>query len=136
MLIGELSKMSGLSKDTIRFYEKLGLIDVSRKERRDNNYKEYSVDTLKKLLSIKRIKSFGFTLNEASEFLELIDHNNASCENVANKVYQKISLIDEKIKELQEMKSYMISGVSKCQNCCTEESTDNCLMLVSDTFMN
>jgi DNA-binding transcriptional MerR regulator len=87
-------------------------------------------------LTIKWIKSFGFTLNETSEFLELINHNNASCENVANKVYQKVSLIDEKIKELQEMKSYMLTGVNKCQNCCTEENTDNCLMLTTDDFLN
>lgn len=136
MLIGELSKMTGLSRDTIRFYEKLGLIGVNRKERRENNYKEYSAETLKKLLTIKRIKSFGFTLNEASEFLELINDNSASCENVANKVNQKVSMIDEKIKELQEMKSYMLSGVNKCQKCCTNESTENCLMLISDDLIN
>lgn len=135
MLIGEVSKLTGLSRDTIRFYEKSGLIGVNKKDRRENNYKEYSADTLKKLLTIKRIKSFGFTLNEASEFLELIAGNNASCDNVANKVYQKISLIDEKIKEMQEMKAFMLNGESKCQNCCTEESKDNCLMLTSDDFM-
>ena len=42
MLIGELSQRTNLSRDTIRFYEKQGIISVSRKERRDNNYKEYS----------------------------------------------------------------------------------------------
>jgi DNA-binding transcriptional MerR regulator len=42
MLIGKLVKETGLSKDTIRFYEKHGLISVNRKERRSNNYKEYS----------------------------------------------------------------------------------------------
>ncbi|WP_374759669.1 MerR family DNA-binding transcriptional regulator [Dyadobacter chenhuakuii] len=42
MLIGELSKQTDLSRDTIRFYEKQGLIAVGRKERRFNNYKEYS----------------------------------------------------------------------------------------------
>lgn len=135
MLIGEVSKITGLSKDTIRFYEKSGLIGVNRKDRRDNNYKEYSADIIKKLLTIKRIKSFGFTLNETSEFLELIAYNNASCDNVANKVYQKVSLIDQKIKEMQEMKAYMLNGVSKCQDCCAEEGKDNCMMLTSDDFI-
>ena len=62
MLIGELSKQSGLSRDTIRFYEKQRLIEVGLKERRFNIYKEYSQDTLQRLLHIKRIKGFGFTL--------------------------------------------------------------------------
>ena len=53
MLIGELSKACGLSRDTIRFYEKHGLIAVGKRERRFNNYKEYSEETLKRLLSIK-----------------------------------------------------------------------------------
>ena len=69
MLIGELAAKSGLSRDTIRFYEKQGLISVSWKERRDNNYKEYSDEVLETLLTIKRVKSFGFTLNEAADLI-------------------------------------------------------------------
>jgi len=64
MLIGELSKRTGLSRDTIRFYEKQGLIKVGRRERRVNNYKEYSDGILRHLLLFNKIKSYGFTLNE------------------------------------------------------------------------
>ena len=46
MLIGELSKACEMSRDTIRFYEKNGLIAIGKKERRFNNYKEYSRETL------------------------------------------------------------------------------------------
>ena len=54
MLIGELSKSSGLTRDTIRFYEKQGLITLGRRERRVNNYKEYPNSILRRLLLLKR----------------------------------------------------------------------------------
>ncbi len=135
MLIGELSNKTGLSRDTIRFYEKQGLITVGRKERRDNNYKEYTESTLQRLLTIKRIKWFGFTLNETSEFLELIEYNGASCANVTQKMLEKVATIERKIKDLEEIKLSMLKGVEKCQNCCSNATdSKNCLMLTTDKF--
>ena len=131
MLIGELSAKSGFSRDTIRFYEKQGLIAVGRKERRFNNYKEYTDQTLERLLTIKRIKGFGFTLHETQEFLDMISINAASCETVSAKVAEKISVIDAKIKELEQIKKLVLNGLNNCQNCCPPE-TEVCPMLTSD----
>jgi len=116
MLIGELSKVSGLSRDTIRFYEKKGLIEVGKKERRFNNYKEYSEETLSKLLSIKRLKSFGFTLNETAELLDMLEVNEATCKNVSYKIDEKITLIDQKIEELKTVRRQLVNGKSNCQD--------------------
>lgn len=116
MLIGELSKACNLSRDTIRFYEKQGLIAVGKKERRFNNYKEYSDETLKRLLSIKQLKGFGFTLNEIAELLNMLDAEEATCENVGHKIDEKILLITQKIKELQAVRQQLIKGKKKCQN--------------------
>ncbi len=136
MLIGEIVNKTGLSKDTIRFYEKHGLISVGRKERRENNYKEYSEDVLKRLLTIKRLKGFGFTLNEVLEVLDMIEVNTASCNNVKGKIEDKVTLLDQKIRELIEIRSLLINGVSKCNVGCTPENTEtNCAVLVSDEFL-
>ena len=70
MLIGELVARSGLTKDTIRFYEKKGLIALDQKSRRENNYKEYSEHVLEKLMLIRRLKDMGFTLTEVDTFLD------------------------------------------------------------------
>lgn len=128
MLIGELSKRSELSKDTIRFYEKCGLIAVGKKERQFNNYKEYSEETLHRLMSIKWIKNMGFTLTEVSEVLDMIDANEASCQNIADKIEDKVSRIDDKIKELLKVRSMLLNGLKTCcspssiktanENCC------------------
>lgn len=135
MLIGQLVKETGLSKDTIRFYEKHGLIAVTHKDRRSNNYKEYSNEILGKLLTIKRLKGFGFTLNEVSDLLEMIEMNEASCYNVSHKITEKLSLLDEKIRELIAVRTLLLNGVKKCQDGCSpEQPEDNCQILVSDKF--
>ena len=116
MLIGELSKVSGLSRDTIRFYEKNGLIAVGKKERRFNNYKEYSEETLKRLLSIKQLKGFGFTLNEIADLLDMLDVNEATCKNVSHKIDEKVLLLNQKIKELKAVRKQLLDGKENCQN--------------------
>lgn len=133
MLIGEICRLSGLSKDTIRFYEKQGLIQVPRKDLRFNTYKEYSVDTLRSLLVIKRLKDFGFTLNEIGEYLELIVMNRASCDTVSDKITQKVQLIDQKMEELRQIRSLLTKGVEDCLRCQPpSQSNENCPILTTD----
>lgn len=130
MLIGELCKRTGLTKDTIRFYEKQGLIIAKPVEGSFNNYKDYTEKTLNRLVVIKRMKGFGFTLNEVSEFLEMMDQKLASCDNVAQKVTEKVNIIERKINELNEIKQLMINGVNNCLSCCPPQTTkENCLLL-------
>jgi len=134
MLIGEISRRSQLTRDTIRFYEKKGLISLSYNERRDNNYKEYSEEILEKLITIKRLKGFGFTLNEASEILEMITLNEATCNNISHKISQKVDLLDEKLKELTNIRSMLIEGAKKCRDgCIPNKPDDNCLIIVPES---
>ena len=130
MLIGKLSKRSGLSRDTIRFYEKRGLIPVGVQENEYNSYKDYPEKTLEKLLTIKKLKGFGFTLNEISGFLQLLDTNAASCENISQKMMEKVNLIDVKIKELKEMKTLIIKILKSCP--VEENTSENCPMASVD----
>ena len=133
MLIGELSRNCGLSRDTIRFYEKQGLISVGKKERRFNNYKEYSEETLQRLNSIKLIKGFGFTLNEVSEVLDMIDVNSATCNNMSDKMEDKVKRIDEKIRELINIRTLVLNGLKKCQgsSCNSSSPDENCRIMVA-----
>ncbi|MEO5582825.1 MAG: MerR family transcriptional regulator [Saprospiraceae bacterium] len=133
MFIGELSKQSGLSRDTIRFYEKNKLFTVGRKERRDNNYKEYSEATLQRLMNIRQIKGFGFTLNEVSELLDMIDVNAASCNNVLDKFDDKVKKIDEKIRELIGIRTLLLNGQKACQIACCSPTIEevNCKVIIA-----
>ena len=127
MLIGEISKKSGISRDTIRFYEKKGLLTVKRTESEWNNYKEYSNENLNKLLLIKKAKNFGFTLNEITELFTLFELNSASCPELNAKVNTKIAEIDKKIVELQNLKE-MISNkaLEFKESCQMKNGNENC----------
>jgi DNA-binding transcriptional MerR regulator len=129
MLIGELSKRTGFSHDTIRFYEKKGLIDVNKKERRDNNYKEYPEHVYERLMLIKTVKALGFTLNEIDEFIEAWGEESASCSNLTTHLTDKINRVDEQIKLLQEIRSKLTGSLNKClsDNCEFEKMIPSCI---------
>ena len=129
MLIGELVERSGLTKDTIRFYEKKGLINLDRKSRRENNYKEYSEQVLEKLMLIQKLKNMGFTLNEIDTFLELWREEDASCKNLKFTLENKVKLVDEQMQKLVELKSRLSQSLTKCNNedCEFEKTIPSCL---------
>ncbi len=116
MLIGELVKRSGLTKDAIRFYEKKGLISLDKGQRRDNNYKEYSEYELERLVLIKRIKELGFTLSEIDSFFNLWCADDSSCNNLVFVLEDKIAQIDSRINLLTELRSKVTASVDKCKN--------------------
>jgi Predicted transcriptional regulators len=129
MLIGELVERTGLTKDTIRFYEKKGLISLDRESRRENNYKEYSEQVLDKLMLIRKLKDMGFTLNEIDTFLELWREEDASCKNLKFTLENKITLINEQMQRLNELKTRLGESLTKCNNddCEFEKTIPSCL---------
>jgi DNA-binding transcriptional MerR regulator len=129
MLIGELVEKSGLSKDTIRFYEKKGLISLDKGSRRENNYKEYSDQVLNKLLLIRKVKNMGFTLNEIDAFFGLWQEEDASCDNLKFTLENKIKVVEQEMARLSELKSRLVSSLGKCNNedCEFEKTIPSCI---------
>lgn len=120
MLIGELSKKTGFSRDTIRYYEKLGLISQSGAAGRFNNYKNYSVEILNRLLAIRKIKEFGFTLKETHNMLVFFEEGVLEKQRGDRYVKRKIAVIDNKIKELQRVKkrlAQIVDPLTTEENC-------------------
>lgn len=103
MLIGELSKKTGFSRDTIRYYEKLGLIQPGR-QGIFNNYKNYTEAIFKRLLAIRKIKDYGFTLQETQNMLVLFEEGVLEHERGKKYIRRKIAVINDKIKELAHIK--------------------------------
>lgn len=116
MLIGEVIKKTGVTKDTIRFYEKMGLLKVPKKARRENNYKEYPESIVKKLVVIQRLKGFGFTLNEINEIIRLYEADITTCPENLPKVHDKIKSIEEKIMQLEEVKKKLTDCIKDCSS--------------------
>ncbi len=120
MQIGELSKRSGFSRDTIRFYEKIGLIKLEDDDWR-NRYqsKDYSEGVFRRLMAIRKMKEYGFTLNETKGLFILFEEG--VLEPVRGKRYveRKIQHIDQQISELIEMKAKLqeVVDASSCSDC-------------------
>ena len=120
MLISELSKRTGLSRDTIRFYEKKGLVKVSSIARRRNNYKEYSSAILQKLLVIKEIRGFGFTLEEIRDIITLYESDPRSCSKNAPLLIKHLERIDQTIRHLTAVQKKLRSTAQCCSGQCSE----------------
>ncbi len=118
MLIGEISRNSGLSRDTIRWYEKIGLISAENATRDTNNYRVYSQEALDRLILIRQSKSFGFSLKEIKEMLMLVESENLNCQTVTPLIDAKLHVIDEKISFLQHIQTKLIQLKEQCSGDC------------------
>jgi MerR family transcriptional regulator, copper efflux regulator len=108
MLIGELAQKTGLSKDTIRFYEKLGLIEASDRRAGSRVYKEFSSEMAERLLLITQGKSLGFTLNEMKQMLDasILSGLMSTPDKIAV-IERKLEEINEKMQQLKDIKSQL-----------------------------
>lgn len=119
MLIREVAEKTGFSKDTIRWYEKIGLIEQPP-SRTGNNYRSYDDTIIERLQMIRQMKSFGFMLDEIRDLLTLIGSDDLNCDNVVPIVDPKIKAIEKKIDELKQLKSKLVRAKEKCSGNCIE----------------
>ena len=103
LTIGKLAKACDVKVDTVRYYERMGL--VLPIERSESGYRKYSVDSIKRLRFVRRAQSLGFTLEEIKELLELSDTPEADCGDVQEHARHKISEVEVKIADLLKIKS-------------------------------
>lgn len=101
MQIGELAERSGLSRDTLRFYEKRGLIASLR---RPNGYRHYPDETLMLLNYVRTAQRLGFSLAEIETELPAAGENLPGAARLADLLRHKISSIDSRIAELQGLR--------------------------------
>ena len=101
MRIGLLAKRSGLSVDTIRYYEKKGLLDSDLIVRRYNNYRDYSEASLEQLMFIQQAKQLSFTLTEIQEWIQGIKSDRLT--NV-----EKCEIISQKLQEIDDLDIHLV----------------------------
>lgn len=112
MKIGELSSASGLSVDTIRFYEKQGLIPAPR--RTESNYRMYDPATPRRLAFIRKARDLGFTLSEIGQLLALSEDHHAGAGDVRERALEKLHDLDHKLAEMQRMRMSLGKLVEAC----------------------
>lgn len=112
LTIGRIAQSAGVAIDTIRFYEREGLLPEPR--RRPSGYREYDQGTVSRLRFIRRAKDLGFTLDEIRELLALSADRNDGVEGVRERATARLKAIDERIAELQRVRDGLSELVDAC----------------------
>ncbi|MFB3068802.1 MAG: MerR family DNA-binding protein [Acidobacteriota bacterium] len=110
--IGEIAKRSGLGLETIRFYERKGLIEEP--PRTDSGYRQFPEDVVVRIRFIRRAKELGFKLSEISELLSLRVDPDTTCADVRTQTELKITDVEEKIRALQGIKTALKKLSGSC----------------------
>ncbi|MDO3720738.1 MerR family transcriptional regulator [Marinobacter sp. chi1] len=120
MLIGKLASESGLSKDTIRYYEKRGLLRSGCKNIQGNGYKNYPAEALERLHHIREFKELGFTLSEIGELLDMVSRHSDACAGLPEKLDKKIGILEKKMNMLALYKNRLEAVRQSCDGQCSK----------------
>jgi len=112
LTVGQLAKSAGVGVETVRFYERKGLL--AEPDRKPSGYRHYDDEVVKRLRFIKRAKELGFTLNEIKELLSLRLDPTTTCADVKKRSEEKIDDIEAKIRTLQRMKRALVKVTKAC----------------------
>lgn len=112
MTIGQVAKQAGIGIETIRFYERKGL--VAEPNRRESGYRQYDNQVITQLLFIKRAQELGFSLKEIEELLALRFNPKSTCGAVKSRAEVKIADIEQKISDLQKMRKSLLKLTNAC----------------------
>jgi len=119
--IGEVAKRSEVGVETIRYYERQGLL--AEPERRPSGFRQYDESVVSRLLFIRNAKELGFTLAEIKELLGLWFDVNTKCVHVRQRAEKKIANIEDKIRLLQKMKRSLKKIINQCEG---RNTVDEC----------
>ena len=114
MTIGEVARRVGIGVETIRFYERKGLI--LEPARRSSGYRQYEIGAVKRLRFIRRAKDLGFTLSEIKGLLDLRAGPDTHCEDIRLELEAKLEDIESRIADLRHMKRAIKEFSQTCES--------------------
>jgi MerR family copper efflux transcriptional regulator len=112
MTIGRMASLAGVNIDTVRYYERNGLLPRAR--RRPSGYREYGLDDVARLKFIRRAKGLGFSLEEIGELLSLSADRQNDMQGVKRKAEARLRHVEVKIAELQRVRRALKRLIDAC----------------------
>lgn len=112
LAIGALSKQSGVNIETIRYYERVGVMPKPR--RSAGGYRMYGPDHLKRLTFVRRGRELGFSLDELRDLLRLVDGHSYTCAEVHELAVEHLAEIRRKISDLRRLQRVMSEMAAEC----------------------
>lgn len=112
LTIGHLARETGTKVETVRFYEKSGLLPAP--SRTEGNYRSYDMAHLKRLSFIRRARDLGFSLDQVRALLALSDDRNQSCAAVDAIAKEHRTEVERKIADLQSLRKELDRMIDQC----------------------
>lgn len=130
--IGELAGMAGVNIQTIRYYERIGLLAPAKRKETAGyhgiSYRLYDAESLRRLNFIRHAKELGFALKEIKEFLELKVGPKVDCDKVRKKAEAKLKTVEQRIYSLRSVGRILKGLITACNK---KMPTDECPILKS-----
>ncbi|MCH7992461.1 MAG: MerR family DNA-binding protein [Gemmatimonadetes bacterium] len=124
LTIGQLAHAAGVGVETVRFYERKGLLPAPPRSR--SGYRQFPADAVGRLRFIRRAQNLGFSLREIGDLLALRVDEVAACATVEGQTRDKLAQVSGKIEELRRIEVALESLVKACQ---AREPTSDCPIL-------
>ena len=112
MLIGELSRLSGVKIPTIRYYEQMGLIEAP--ERTEGNQRRFTSSELERLSFIKHARELGLSIETIRELIKLGDHPDQPCAEANRIAKAQLVSVRERISQLKRLEKELKRIASSC----------------------
>jgi len=130
LLIGQVTALSGVPIRTIRYYESLGLLKSSG--RTEGGFRQFSSDVLMRLSFIKRAQTLGLSLQEIGEILQVYDGGKPACDEIQQKLKDKIFEINLQIEQLLTLRGELRGLLSGWDSLTTKPENTICPIIQKD----
>jgi MerR family mercuric resistance operon transcriptional regulator/MerR family copper efflux transcriptional regulator len=112
MKIGEVARQAGVSVDTVRFYERVGVLAVP--ERTESGYRDYQPAVVERIRLTRELQAIGFTLSDAVSALAAHDAGGATCESERWRLQAVLDRVDAKLAELSALRERIVQAQEAC----------------------
>ena len=112
MRIGEIANRSGVTVDTVRFYERLGVLPSP--EREPSGYRDYAPETVERIQLTRELQAIGFTLHDVIDALAAHDAGGATCESERWRLDAVLERVDAKLAELDALRARIVEARDAC----------------------
>jgi Cu(I)-responsive transcriptional regulator len=113
MKIGELAKATGANSETIRYYERIGLLHPP--ERTGSNYRDYGPADVERLAFIRQARGLGFELADIRSLLSLSDQPDRDCADVDRITSEHLEAVQQKLEQLERLRSELSLMIADCR---------------------
>ena len=113
MLISEVAKLAGLSKDGVRHYEELGLITSTPRKAGSKVYREYAPAVIDTIRNIREVKKLGLTLREITPLAKNYAKNPPTKEQMVEFLESRLAFIQERISSLRDTEAYIANKLQR-----------------------